>query len=119
MGNTRFQRLTAITAIQPLALAVSALALTAPASAQVALEEVLVTAERRTESVQEMPIAITAFTEDQIADLGIIDLGDLTPQLSRHRRGATAVSLSGRLSLPLTSSMSLRLLPGSCLVLRS
>ena len=90
MGNTRFQRLTAISAIQPLALAVSTLALATPASAQVTLAEVLVTAERRTESVQEVPIAITAFTEDQIADLGIIDLSDLTQYTPNVNFGAVA-----------------------------
>ena len=41
------------------------------------LEEVVVTAERRVESVQDVPISITAFTDSQIADLGIVDVSDL------------------------------------------
>ena len=90
MGNTRFQRLSTHSTITPMALAISTLALATPVSAQVALEEVLVTAERRTESVQEVPIAITAFTESQIADLGIIDLGDLTQYTPNVNFGAVA-----------------------------
>ncbi|WP_187276342.1 TonB-dependent receptor [Parahaliea maris] len=59
-----------------------------PALAQsgvTALEEVVVTAQRRQQSVQDVPISIEAFSSDQIDDYRInnlIDLGTLVPNLS-------------------------------------
>ncbi len=47
-----------------------------------ALQEVVVTAERRSENVQTVPIAITAFTNDTLQQRNLTDiqvLGDLTP----------------------------------------
>jgi iron complex outermembrane recepter protein len=65
-----------------------AFAQTAPANAAAApepagaLQEVVVTAERRSENVQTVPIAITAFTADTLQQHNLISvqsLGDLTP----------------------------------------
>ena len=42
------------------------------------LEEIIVTAQKRTQSAQDIPVAIDAFTGDQIADSGVSDLEDLT-----------------------------------------
>ncbi|MDY0005986.1 MAG: TonB-dependent receptor [Spongiibacteraceae bacterium] len=50
-----------------------------------ALEEVVVTAQRREESLQDTPIAITAFTGDKLNELGVFDLsqvGDFAPNVS-------------------------------------
>ncbi|MBI1732343.1 MAG: TonB-dependent receptor [Gammaproteobacteria bacterium] len=52
----------------------SGLAQEAPAE----LEEIIVTAQKRAESVQDVPIAITAFGGQQIEDLAIRDLRQLT-----------------------------------------
>lgn len=41
------------------------------------LEEVIVTAQRRETSLQDTPIAITAFSADRIADLGVYDVTDI------------------------------------------
>ena len=49
-----------------------------------ALEEIVVTAQKRTESLQDTPIAITAFTADGLADKGINDISKIasfTPNL--------------------------------------
>jgi len=49
------------------------------------LEEIVVTAEKRSASIQEVPIAITAFTGEGLADSGIDDASDLemvTPGLT-------------------------------------
>ena len=43
-----------------------------------ALEEIVVTAQRRETALQETPIAVTAFTGEKIADLGIFDISDLS-----------------------------------------
>ena len=47
---------------------------------QVTLEEIVVTARRRTESLQDIPLAITAFTAADIERAGMQDLGDLALQ---------------------------------------
>jgi iron complex outermembrane recepter protein len=67
---------------KPLVLAIGAAlaGLTAAAFAAedpLVLEEVIVTAEKRTESLQETPISISAFDAGMIADLGVSDLSDL------------------------------------------
>ena len=41
------------------------------------LEEITVTARRREETLQEVPVAVTAFTETAVEELDIEDLGDL------------------------------------------
>ena len=49
------------------------------------LEEVVVTAQRREESLQDTPIAITAFTDNKLTDMGVFDLsqvGDFAPNVS-------------------------------------
>lgn len=50
-----------------------------------ALEEVIVTAERRSESLQDVPMSVTVFGGDQISDAGISSLNDIalqTPNLN-------------------------------------
>ncbi len=72
-----------------LALAIAATGgIALPASAQSeragGLEEILVTAQRREESLQDTPIAITAFTTDKLNDLGVFDVsqvGDFAPNV--------------------------------------
>ena len=47
-------------------------------SAPAALEEIVVTAQKRSESIQEVPIAITAFSESMLRSRGITDLHGLS-----------------------------------------
>lgn len=73
----------------------SAVALTAavPAIAQErasALEEIVVTAQKRTESLQDTPISMAAFDENLIESLGVVqagDISDFTPNLHMGRKG--------------------------------
>ena len=44
------------------------------------LEEVVVTAERRAQSSQDVPLAVTTFSGDMIGPSGISDLGDIAVQ---------------------------------------
>lgn len=99
--------------VHPLAFAVSAAvsalaaAIVLPAQAQAptqsgALEEVIVTAEKRTESLQEVPIAITAFDQKEIAQRGISNIADLLGQIpsvggftAPGSRGNTSLSIRG------------------------
>lgn len=46
--------------------------------AQVVLEEVIVTARKREESLQETPIAVSVFSGDSLKNLGLSDIADLT-----------------------------------------
>jgi len=45
------------------------------------LEEIIITAERRSESLQDVPVAVTAFSEDMVASLKIEDFGDLSQKI--------------------------------------
>ena len=75
--------------LSTLSLAVAATAgFGVPAMAQdqrsAGLEEIVVTAQRREASLQDTPIAITAFTTDKLNNLGVFDvaqIGDFTPNL--------------------------------------
>ena len=51
--------------------------LSAPIVAQGVLEEVIVTAQKREQNIQEVPIAITAFTGAQMAALGVTESFDI------------------------------------------
>lgn len=74
-----------------LAIAIAAgIGTAAPVSAQdstqraTGLEEIVVTAQRREESLQDTPIAITAFTAGKLDDLGVFgvaQIGDFAPNL--------------------------------------
>lgn len=58
---------------------VSALATSfALAEPPAALEEVIVTAQKRSENIRDVPISITAMSEDFISDVGITDIGELS-----------------------------------------
>jgi outer membrane receptor protein involved in Fe transport len=68
---------------RPLALAVStacglvgATTIAMPTQAQVEIEEVLVTATRRSESVQDIPMSVSVLGETQLEDLNITDMED-------------------------------------------
>ena len=76
--------------------------LCAPARAQdVILEEIVVTARKRTESVQDIPEAITVFSGSRVEDSGITrikDVADLTPNLvvrQSYRMGVVNLSARG------------------------
>ena len=58
-----------LTAAVSAALSTAALLMPSVASAQ--LEEVVVTARARAESLQDVPATVTAFTEGQIANMGV------------------------------------------------
>ncbi len=78
-----------------LALTTMALAI-APISqtmAQLMLEEVVVTAQKREQSLQDVPIAVAAMSGDKINDSGIVDLEELAlyiPNVSINQGQATA-----------------------------
>ena len=63
---------------------------TAPAAAPLALEEIVVTATRREENIQSVPVTITAFTKEQMDVQGVRavdDIARLTPGVQFSRAG--------------------------------
>jgi len=60
-----------------IAAAVAGTVLTSPVSAQSVLEEVVVVAQKREQNVQDVPIAITAFTGRQMDALGVSESFDI------------------------------------------
>lgn len=69
--------------VTPLALAVSLLALAAPAHAQI--EEIIVTATKRAESLQDIPISVTALSATTLQEAGVENIEDvarLVPSLT-------------------------------------
>src|SRR6202049_708729 len=73
-GASRLRRLTALA---PIALIVCSLS-PASASAEEGLEEIVVTAQRQSERLQDVPIAITALSGAELADRGVRQAGDIT-----------------------------------------
>ena len=55
---------------------------------QLVLEEVIVTAQKREQSLQDVPIAVAAMSGEKINDVGIQDLEELTLYLARNRMAA-------------------------------
>jgi len=63
------------------------------ASAQV-LEEIVVTAQKREQNLQEVPISVTAFTGEQIDALGITDYTEITQQIPGLQLNAWSPNLT-------------------------
>ena len=58
---------------------ISAVVIASPGAAQAqALEEIIVTAQKREESVQDVPIAIQAYTGEEIRNLRVTRASDIT-----------------------------------------
>ncbi|MDX2225037.1 MAG: TonB-dependent receptor [Rhodospirillaceae bacterium] len=69
-----------------------------PLSAQPTLEEIVVTARKREESLQEIPIAISAFSADQLSRAGITKLEDLTLQVAGVQYHSLGLAIPGRVN---------------------
>src|SRR5579859_5416424 len=81
----------------PMASANEAAASAEPAAAG-SLEEIVVTATRREESISKVPISVTAFSQDMIDQKGIKDFQDIvrfTPGVSIDTSGTNAISIRG------------------------
>lgn len=80
------------------AIATLIVALAAPAQAQTTLEEIVVTARKREESLQEIPIAISAFSAEQISRAGITKLEDLTLNVAGVQFHSLGLAIPGRVN---------------------
>lgn len=89
MFKTRLLSTTAALSIMASAGTATVYAQDADTDEEVTLEEIVVTARKKEENLQDVPLAITAFTADTIEKAGIQDVQDLalqTPGFS-HREG--------------------------------
>ncbi|MAC32329.1 MAG: hypothetical protein CME38_01830 [Haliea sp.] len=84
MKNTRV--------LEKAAISASLLMVVMPLSAQnMALEEVVVTAQKRNQSLQDVPVAVSAFTNEALTDFGVSNTQSLqmvTPSLVYNNTGA-------------------------------
>jgi iron complex outermembrane receptor protein len=69
------------------------MALPITASAQV-LEEIVVSAQKREENLQDVPISVTAFTGEQLDALGITDFTEITQQIPALQLNAWSPNLT-------------------------
>jgi iron complex outermembrane receptor protein len=79
-----------------LAVMAASLSHVADSYAQKQLEEVVVTAQKRDQSANDVGITINAFTGDQIREFGVStaeDIGQITPGLTVNETAATGVPL--------------------------
>ncbi|MFS8606415.1 MAG: TonB-dependent receptor [Gammaproteobacteria bacterium] len=77
MRGTTAPAIRSLERIKRTALAAGVLAVVAPAAWGQALEEVVVTAERREASIQDTPVSVVAFSGREIEELGVTNLKDL------------------------------------------
>tara|TARA_R110002110_G_C13470525_1_gene721029 strand:+ start:147844 stop:148389 length:546 start_codon:yes stop_codon:yes gene_type:complete len=78
------------------AVMLASLGVASQAVAQKQLEEVMVTAQKRAQSANDVGITINAFSGDQIKDLGVVtaeDIAQYTPGLTVNETAATGVPL--------------------------
>jgi len=77
----------------------STVALTANAADEGTLEEVIVTAQMRAENVQDVPIAMTVVTPEQLAHAGFSDANDLSKiapgAIVTQDQGTVSVTIRG------------------------
>jgi iron complex outermembrane recepter protein len=82
-ANTRHDGSCGVSRKRPLALLVGALAacVSLTSQADIKLEEVVVTAQKREQSLQDVPIAVTALSGAAMADAGIQNMTDISRQV--------------------------------------
>ena len=64
--------------IAPALILLSGLSVSQPIVAQTALEEVVVVAQKREQNLQDVPVAVTAFTAKMLRESGIRDMFELS-----------------------------------------
>jgi iron complex outermembrane receptor protein len=81
------------------AIALSATAFGATAQQPLVLEEVIVTAQKRSQSLQDVPVAVNAFTADVIQEAGIVNVGDLATLTPSLNVSAVGTPFTSRLAI--------------------
>jgi iron complex outermembrane recepter protein len=80
------------TTVKPVSAGVAAICLAMSAGAQAALEEIVVTAQKRTENMQEVPVSVSAISGSEMESLRFRDSTDITSQIPNLQATTTAGS---------------------------
>ena len=102
-----FRRSTLLATVAAAALTAGVPTLAVAQSGDLVLEEIVVTALKRSQSLQDVPAAITAITGDMLDDMAIDDIQDLyvqTPGLAFSRAGGEGQIYIRGVVLPLSAS---------------
>jgi iron complex outermembrane receptor protein len=88
MGRTLRGALVSVSALAGLSAAAPALAQDRAAAGANVIEELIVTAQKRQEAAQDVPIALTAISGDQLERQGVVGFQDLSTRIPSLRFGA-------------------------------
>ena len=75
-----------------ISLAIAASLVTLAGGAQAQLEEVIVTAQKRVESLQDVPISVAAVSNQKMKDFGIVDMENLSAYVPNFTINETGIS---------------------------
>ncbi len=101
MRNSLLMRSALVAGVSAVALASAGSAMAQAGAAPVMIEELVVTAEKREASLQDVPVAITAYTSEKRDLLGVAtveDLARMTPSLSYINNDRLSIRGFGRLT---------------------
>jgi iron complex outermembrane recepter protein len=93
VNKTKFSLMTTAAPMLALLLPTPAAAQAAPAADEAGIADIVVTAQRREENLQDVPISVSAFSAEQIAEKGLTDvsrLEGLVPGFTFGRSGVDA-----------------------------
>ncbi|WP_439101149.1 TonB-dependent receptor [Congregibacter sp.] len=77
--------------LAPMAAGLAAALSTSALAQQPALEEVVVTAQKRTQSLSDVPISVSAVGGDTMRNASLMDLADLTPYIPNFQKSDTVL----------------------------
>ncbi|CAN5496087.1 TonB-dependent receptor [soil metagenome] len=101
MRNSLLMRSALVASVSAVALACASSAMAQAGAAPVQIEELVVTAEKREASLQDVPVSITAYTSEKRDLLGVAtveDLARMTPSLSYTNNDRLSIRGFGRLT---------------------
>jgi iron complex outermembrane recepter protein len=75
-----------------LSAAIAASVMAGASTAQAQLEEVIVTAQKRSESLQDVPISVAAVSQQKMTDFGIVDMENLSAYIPNFTINETGIS---------------------------
>ena len=93
MTKTKFSLMASVTPMLVLLLSTPAFAQAAPAEDEAGITDIIVTAQRREENLQDVPISVSAFNAEQLAARGTTDISrleGLVPGFTFGRSGSDA-----------------------------
>ena len=75
----------------PVAAGLAVISMPAMAQEESVLEEIVVTAQKRVQSLSDVPISVSAVGGEQMRNAGVLDLADLTPYVPNFQKADTSI----------------------------